>query len=251
MLDFNSNIVPLSLKCSVAIPVAFHLTLSFSRLNTFKCSIVRCSHFKVGGKKGHWRKGKRQYWGFKWKWSPWDVLLLRGFCQLCCLSIFSWLRFTFYLICFQNHFPFLHVRSVTWQIMLHVPSRWGEVKVDPQDVCTCSSVAYSCRTAVPFSHTTQFHSFQMIFPLANFWSNKYFHLQHVFVTGTILTDQCYEALISAWCFKILIHPCLTCTSGLSCYFPCHLHPLLHNDEAMHFISFFFFLNSTSVHLQMI
>lgn len=92
----------------LAIPVAFHVALSCNSLNTFKCSIVCCSHFKVGGKRDTGGRGKGNI----------EVSSENETSEMFCCSV-AFVNFAVFLfsvdwsllsypICFQNHFPFPH-----------------------------------------------------------------------------------------------------------------------------------------------
>lgn len=149
----------------LAIPVAFHVALSCNSLNTFKCSIVCCSHFKVGGKRDTGGRGKGNI----------EVSSENETSEMFCCSVafvnFAVFLFSVdwsllsYLICFQNHFPFstFNLWRNKWCCMF--PAAEEKWKRTPKSCALVSVRPSSSRTAVLFNHTSQFHSFQMISPL--------------------------------------------------------------------------------------
>lgn len=171
------------------------ILFSFTRLNYFKSSVVDCSHFKVGGKRDSGGRGKSNI----------EVSSENETSKTFCCSV-AFVNLAVYifsvgwsLLCIwfasKTTSPFPHSICDVSQVMLHVPSRWGEMKADAHEVCTYIGLTNVLDCTVPLLHNP-------IWLLAKFWSNKYYKLWHVFVTVNILTDQCYMALVSVWCCKM-------------------------------------------------
>lgn len=178
------------------------------------------------------------------KWNLGDVLLLSGFCQLGCLSIFSWLKFTVYPICFQNHFPFSTFNLWRNKLCCMFPAAEEKWKRTAKSCALVSVRPSSSRTAVLFNHTSQFHSFQMISLLLPIFGQ----IKALNLDMSLLQETFWLISVMKHSFQYDVLKILTFISALSCYFLCNMHPPLHNEQAIHF---FFFLNSPSVNLQMI